>query len=148
MSKSVHVALTLLLAGMTLSHSRCSSISKGYAAIGDNRERIESERIESNIIAKKAASNSGQALNLFKAGCIELVKEGKPIVFTQKTIAWDNPSNKQGSVHLDTGTVVCNQLGQIAIVGQEGRITDIKIIGSNEKEEFDKLAKLIFRKSK
>jgi hypothetical protein len=141
------VAIVLAGVGLALAQPRISQIEESYSLIGANRERVEGEKLAAKIETEKLNSESDRAIAIFRAGCpISRDEDGKPMVFTAKTQVWNripDPKAKTKSTFLNEGTIVCNELGETAVVSKDGYLTQIARVGTKHKEEFLKLKKTL-----
>jgi hypothetical protein len=144
------VVLILTGVGLALAQPRISQIEESYSSIGANREKMEEEKIAARIETEKLNSESDRAIAIFKAGCPLLRDEDdKPTVFTAKTQAWNRiptPGAKTKSTLLNEGTIVCNELGETAVVSKDGYLNQVARVGTKHKAEFLKLKKTLIQK--
>lgn len=152
MSKTRVVLALITTAGLVVDQPRLAQVQEGYSLLSINREKREQDRIETKLEVETLAQESKRAMDIFRTGCTEMVDKNKqPTVFTETTTAWNYPETVKTNTGLqrtilDKGTIVCNRLGETAVVGEGGKYTRIARVGTQDREEFQKLKPKIFGK--
>lgn len=104
-----------------------------------NTIRQEQSSFHDNIAAarreaRKAGKLSKVAIDRAKNNCIKLVidKEDKPTYFKEGQPVLDKTLNTP----LRPGALICNDLGDTAVVSDDGRIADIARVSTEDEREF------------
>ena len=92
---------------------------------------------ENRTKARHAAKLSKVAIERFENNCILLVtsKSGTPTYFKEDQPVLD----AQMSTPLRPGAFICNQLGDTAVVSEDGRISDIARVSIADQDRFKQL---------
>jgi hypothetical protein len=129
------IIASVLLVALSNGENVRSSVQKG----GEIRAQQSSfnERIRENrTLARNAEKLSKVALDRYRNNCIFVRTDGNEDHFREGVVVM---SNSWGASPMRSGAFVCNQLGDTAVVGSEGRMEDIARVTTADQEELKKL---------
>jgi len=137
--KTSHIILACIgLIALQNGENVRASLEKGNT-IRQQQSNFNDHIRENRIKARHAAKLSKVAIERFENNCI-LVGTGKagiPTYFRDNQPVLDS----QMSAPLRPGAFICNQLGDTAVVSEDGRISDIARVSSAEQDRFRQLLK-------
>lgn len=126
--------LALCAVGLTIHQSRFTEIGRAYHDRQSQNQEIANVIHSTVKTSQQKLVNSGRALQRFKAGCIAVVDE-KSQQLVQMMESQPVLVAKGIPTPLDEGEVVCNELGDTAVV-KGGKPADIARIAPEHEAEF------------